>query len=103
MGERIRIIDTPPGQAPEWVRNEWVDLELPVAEDSPEEAIQLGVRLGKPENLDGYPVRTLDALNILNRKSPPAANWWRGNIVPETMPWLVFRRDVCELVPPRSK
>lgn len=105
MGERIRIriIETPPGQAPEWVRNEWVGLEMPVAEGIPEEGwVQLGARLGKPENLGGYPVNTADALNKLTKKSPPAASWWLRHISPELNPWLVFKREVCELLPEDS-
>ena len=40
MGERIRIIATPPGQAPEPIREQWVGLELPVVEDREEPSVQ---------------------------------------------------------------
>lgn len=101
MAERIRIVDTPPGQAPEWVRKEWVGLELPVEENAPDpkEGIQFGVRGGKPENLGGYPIRTTDAINTLRKKSPRAAKWWETNLPLEFIPRLVFKRDACQLIP----
>lgn len=99
MGERIRIIDTPPGQAPDWVKAKWVGIELPVEEDSPdEEGVQFGIKGGRPENLGGYQIRTQDAIEALREKSPEAAKWWEDNIPSDLFPTLVFKRDVCEVV-----
>lgn len=105
MRERIKIINTPPGQAPEWVRDEWVGVELPVEEDAPGqgESVQFGIFGGKPENLGGYPVRTRDAIDALREKAPKAAQWWENNVtLLNFSPRLVFRRDVCEVVPESS-
>ena len=98
--ERLRITSIPPGQAPEWVRKEWVGLELPVEEDAPksEEGIQFGIKGGKPENLGGYPIRTSDAISALKEKSPLAANWWKQNLPLEAIPRLVFKKGVCEII-----
>lgn len=105
MRERIRIISTPPGQAPEWVRDEWVGVELPVEENTPSEdvgVLQLGINGGRPENLGGYPIRTQDAIEALREKSPEAARWWESNVPLGLVPRLVFKRDVCEVVPESS-
>lgn len=101
MTERIRIVNTPPGQAPEWVRKEWVGLELPVEEDSPgsEKSTQIGARGGKPENLGGYPIRTSDAINSLREKSQQAAEWWETNLPLEVVPTFVFKKEACEIIP----
>ncbi len=101
MTERLKIIGIPPGQAPEWVRKEWMGLELPIEENAPkpEESIQLGVRGGKPENLGGYPIRTSDAISALNKKSPQAAEWWKQNVPLNAVPRLIFKKDICELIP----
>ena len=101
MTERIRIIDTPPGQAPEWVRKEWVGVELPVEEKAPgpEEGIQYGIRGGKPENLGGYFVLTPDAISLLRKKSPEAARWWEINVDLDSVTRFVFKREVCEIIP----
>ncbi|HSX48807.1 MAG TPA: hypothetical protein VLE44_00945 [Candidatus Saccharimonadales bacterium] len=99
MGERIRIVDTPPGQAPEWVRKEWIGLELPVEDVDLEGGFSIGIKGGKPENLGGYPIRTEDAISALKEKSPKAANWWINNVPLDLVPRLVFKRDVCKVVP----
>ena len=51
--EKIRIVNLPPGQAPKWVRKEWLGLELPVDENipSPENLIQSGTKFLKPETV----------------------------------------------------
>lgn len=100
MVEHIRIISTPPGQTPEWVREQWVGLVLPVDEDAPNEyeGIQFGIRGGRPKNLGGYPVRTVDAFLALEEASAEAAQWWINNLRLELIPRLVFSREVCELL-----
>ena len=101
MVDRIRIIDIPPGQAPEWVRREWVGLELPIDESAPapEKRRQIGVEGGKAENLGGYPINTLVAIKSLRERSPQAAEWWETNIPLELIPRLAFKREVCIIVP----
>ncbi len=95
----IKIVATPPGQAPLKIREQWVGLSIPVAENLPADTVQMGVLGGKAENPNGYTVETEAAIQELEKKSPEAASWWRQNIIPELMPWLSFHRDVCEIVP----
>ena len=94
----IRIIATPPGQAPLWVREEWIGLVIPLAEHNVL-GTQIGVNGGQPENLGGYKVRTSDAINQLKRKSTEASSWWEQSMHLPSIPQLVFAKDVCELVP----
>jgi hypothetical protein len=94
----IKIISTPPGQAPEEIRREWVGVIIPLCEQETK-GLQVGVKGGKPENLGGYQVNTLDATKELRKKSPEAANWWEENFHLPSIPKLVFSRAVCELLP----
>jgi hypothetical protein len=89
----IRIIATPPGEAPEEVRRAWVGLELPLAageagpRTAPVGGVLTGARtfLGKLFNLltgrrryaYGYRIDAPQALLLLAEKSPGAAQWWR--------------------------
>lgn len=93
--KRIRIVDIPPGQAPEWVRKEWIGLELPAAK--PRSLFQIGVKFGPPSNLGGYQVDAKTAIDVLREKSPKAAEWWDGHL-PKKFDWLIFKKDVCEEV-----
>jgi hypothetical protein len=96
---KIEIIKTPDGQAPEWVRKEWVGIVLPVAEDVPSGLKQTGVLGGQPCIAKGYPVSTEEAIKLLNNKSPKAAGWWQENISPIFMPYLLFGEQSCEVKP----
>ncbi len=121
--QKIRIVSVPPGQAPRWVRREWVGLELPIkGVPVSKNLIQAGVNFFKakeliktittegtiqkraslkkfkPKNTDGYTVNTKTAMTILAEKSPAAAEWWRENIVLSLMPWLSFKKEVCKIV-----
>ena len=99
MGEKIRIIDVPPGQAPDWVRKAWVGLEIPLAVQlSAASSLQEGVLGGKPENLGGFQVRGEIAITLLSKKSPEAAKWWHRNAPYVLSEILVFKKNVCELI-----
>ena len=96
---KIKIIGVPPGDAPEWVRKEWVGLILQVAEDVPQKGVvEKGVLGGPPTNVGGYPVSTKEAVEMLREKSQKAARWWDENVFPELMPWLVFKKEVCKVI-----
>jgi hypothetical protein len=106
--QKIRIVSTPPGGAPEWVRKEWVGLELPVADLTTFERASgriLNVSPDRPpENEGGYPVRFDEAIPILrekSRKSREAAIWWCQweEDQPSTFQGiLVFKKEVCQLI-----
>jgi len=89
MSSRIRIIAIPPGEAPQWVREQWVGLELPLAQRSRRArsrrvfgvltgprgllARWLAILSGPASRETGYAVPILDAVAMLERKSPEAA------------------------------
>lgn len=99
MGEKIRIIDVPPGQAPDWVRKAWVGLEIPLAVQlSVTSSPQKNVPGRKLERLGGFQVRGKIAITLLSKKSPEAANWWRRNAPHVFSEVLVFKKDVCEVI-----
>ncbi|MFA6183496.1 MAG: hypothetical protein WC682_00155 [Parcubacteria group bacterium] len=98
-----KIIDVPPGQAPEWVRKAWIGLVMPVAENLPTHTIAMGVLGGKAENPNGYPVETSIAIQILKEKSPDAAQWWTEHVSPIFMRWLIFKEEVCQLIQSETK
>jgi hypothetical protein len=106
MTERFRIIDTPAGEAPEWVRKEWQGLELPISPSQmrcePEDnGMTMGVLGGAPapENKYGFRVTGEVALELLAKKSPEAAAWWRRNAPHVASMELVFGEKFCELIP----
>lgn len=107
---RIRIISTPAGQAPEWVRQQWVGLELPitdeeVAYDAFTEEQRRGEYKGalggapEPENMGGFHVQTRKVIEALSEKSLEAANWWKKNVPLSAIDHLVFGRKFCEIIP----
>lgn len=89
----IRIIATPPGEAPDEVRRAWLGLELPLADGEigprnvPTGGVITGPRtfLGKLWKLltgqrqfaHGYVINAPQALVLLAEKAPSAALWWR--------------------------
>ncbi|MDO9399376.1 MAG: hypothetical protein Q7T79_01655 [bacterium] len=95
---QIKIIDVPLGQAPDWVRKEWVGLILPVAENLPPLTFLIGALDGEVKNPSGYAVETTTAIKTLAIKSPEAAKWWEDNISSDLMPWMFFHEKVCRLI-----
>src|SRR5579863_4190053 len=116
----IRIVSVPPREAPLWVREKWVGLELPLVADrhAPGSFRTSGVmtrprnpfsaiwrRLtGRMPRQSGYAVDAAEAVNLLERTAPEAARWWRENalgILAHHRHFL-FRASNCEDVPPRD-
>jgi hypothetical protein len=110
----IRIVGVPPGEAPLWVREKWLGLELPLAGfPSPAEYFTLGLsgprtRLGqlwavvrgRASRVSGYPVEGSRAVEVLEKSNPEAAAWWREHASQFIIPnrYLVFHEEVCERV-----
>lgn len=89
---KIKIVATPPGFAPLDIREQWVDIEIPLApiEFSDDSLKRIG-----DENVGGYQVAALDAIEALEKSGKTeAAKFWKefkfGN--------LVFKKEVCELI-----
>jgi hypothetical protein len=110
----VRIIAAPPGEAPLWVRQRWVGLDLPVARYSGRSRFLglgvltiprswwgqwLAVARGRAELVAGYAVEALPAVGILGESSPEAAAWWRENTPHLIAPrrYLIFHEDVCRI------
>ncbi|PLX25181.1 hypothetical protein C0580_03060 [Candidatus Parcubacteria bacterium] len=96
----IKITSAPAGQAPLEVRQQWVELILPLDAARIDTRVQVGVLGGAPslENIDGYPVNAARAVEILAAKSPEAAAWWRTNVPISGSTTFVFGKQFCELV-----
>ena len=95
----LKITSTPPGEAPDWVREKWVGLSLPLADE--EEAAHTfetfgvlsypksrigyywGRLRGTVRKETGYIVYSAAAIEVLDQSSPDAATWWRSNV-----PWV---------------
>jgi hypothetical protein len=95
----IRIIATPPGQAPLEIREKWIGTIIPLA-DQEVKGTQLGVKGGEAQNLGGHHVDTDVAIASLEKVSPEAADWWKQNVALREIPQLVFAREVCEVIEP---
>lgn len=112
---KVRIIQAPIGEAPEWVREAWVGLELPLVERHEITAETGGVltgptsligywwaRLrGKLHSTTGYTVRSARAIELLERTRPDAANWWRTHAPRFCDPneGFIFDSPACEPSP----
>ena len=96
---RIRIVKVPSGQAPDWVRQEWIGVELSVVVPKGP-GLFLGARGGHHDsrNVNGHVVTLADALTALRVKSPKAAEWWDDCLGPHRERMLVFAREVCEVI-----
>jgi hypothetical protein len=112
----VRIIAIPPGEAPLWVREKWVGLELPLADgkNAAQEVFTSGVlsgsrnrflaiiwgMLGRLKVQSGYPVYVNDALGVLEQTAPDAAIWWRDNIRRLQQPKrkFLFASAVCQVI-----
>lgn len=110
----VKIIATPPGQAPQTVRDAWVGLTLPVKGGQAETKLGSGVTslpksfwgllfsifVGRTKPVRGYTVDALTAVEILEKKSPQAALWWRRNTpsLLQSGRALIFQAEVCQEV-----
>jgi hypothetical protein len=85
MYSTVRIIAVPPGEAPLWVREKWVGLELPAVGysaprgffaygvlSSPRSMLAQwwGVIRGRAERISGYAVEAIPAVDILATSRP---------------------------------
>lgn len=97
---KIRIVAAPPGQAPDWVRQAWIGIEIPLLEEQ-EGGVLVGVNGGAPDprSLNGYTVALEGAIDALRKQSPRAAEWWDQCLIAQLGQKLTFARDACLLLP----
>ena len=107
----IRIVGTPPGEAPEDVREAWRGLTLP-AEPCVTTVRTAGVLSGprnwwntvgwlirgKHDKSSGYVVDAAAAIAVLSKRNPAAADWWKTHVPHLLKPGrkLLFHTHVCE-------
>lgn len=91
---QIQILKTPPGTAPDWVREEWVGLTLPTY-DITNTNVEV---TGEVVNRLGYCVSKSEALEVLGQSSPEAVEWWRKQTHLDNSAPFVFAREVCHLL-----
>jgi hypothetical protein len=110
----IRIISTPPGEAPEQVRAAWIGLTLPLLVAGAHVTETVGVlsgpttrfglffaRLfGRVRRERGYFVDAHQAVELLATHAPDAARWWRESAARAVQPGsvFVFHCEVCQEV-----
>lgn len=112
----VRIFAVPPGEAPLWVREKWLGLALPIAQAPSAQSWRTGGVLTGPRGLasqvghllggrlreqKGFAVNVLEAIAVLERASPEAAQWWRQNAAHMMTPsrHFVFPEEACALLP----
>jgi hypothetical protein len=88
MTRYFQITSLPPGEAPTDIQAAWIGCVMPLFALSDDRRVS-GVRRGvltrqRLPNRPGYTVRVLDAIAVLERHSPAAAQWWR-----EHTPYLI--------------
>ena len=98
---KIKIIDVPQGEAPLWVRRQWIGCEMPVHKHFHDcghiEEYVRGVKTGNKtlQKSDGYDIAQAEALWQLEKKGTEIAlgalKWWRDNKFPR--PRECFRFD----------
>lgn len=112
----IRITHTPPGEAPEHIRQAWLGLVLPVHERYAGQQRRLGIGVltgprtwlgvlfamltGRAQRATGYVVDAKTALELLATHAPEAALWWRTHAPRFLEPGrcFLFAAEGCEEV-----
>jgi len=113
---RLVITSVPPGEAPRWVREQWVGVTLPLAQKRTEAMLYLtsgvlnGPRSvfslvtaffsGKRHPEPGFGVEAGEAIEVLAAIRPEAAAWWRENAphLVSSKRYFVFHRDVAHVL-----
>lgn len=94
----IKVIKTPHGEAPDWVRAVFVGLVLPCYSVAGSCTV-FSALSGKEERFVAYTVPQADALKILEAANPDAAAWWREHGYPRTdRGSFAFRLDEVEVI-----
>ena len=113
----VKIVRAPSGEAPEWVREAWVGLVLPLKETGLKTMPSIGVLsgpksslgwlwaslTGAPMTATGYLTPAAIAIAILGRARPEAAAWWREH-APKFLrdeAEFLFEASACERISQR--
>ncbi len=97
MPGKVLIVAPPPGEAPDWVRQAWVGLELPFENPTPGGYVG-GVLSKKPTGRNGFHVPPQTAIAILKNKDSRAAAWWLEHVDIAHMDAFVFDPVACKVL-----
>ena len=93
MSQKIKITSVPPGFAPESIREQWVEIEIPLAEN-PISDENVAMKIGN-QNQNGYQVKGVVAVQALrDAGKDQAAEFW----LPYSSGNFTFKKEVCELI-----
>ena len=113
----LKVSFVPPGEAPAWVREKWVGLRLPLAQNTQNaksfrvagvltgprslRALLAALFAGGFRRVEGYVVDAPAALAILESAHPEAAAWWREHVPHSFLPGgkFVFPKGIGDVVP----
>lgn len=91
---RIKIVKTPKGGAPKWVRNKWIGIELETdTHHLPTRDFVTGQASGQ---VGGYEILADKAIEALEQISPDAATWFREFFPIGSVKHFVFDADCAE-------
>jgi hypothetical protein len=109
----VRIKRRPIGEAPEWVRDAWIGLRLPVVKPRQAKWRTVGVvtgprsilsqfvalACGRTDRIAGYNVDAKTAVDLLEVANPEAAEWWRTNArnLLNGRRRFVFDQEACDV------
>jgi hypothetical protein len=93
--KKIRIIVTPSGDAPKYIRDEWVDIEIPIKVTAIRKECNLPDSWNGGEHQGHYLVMALDAIEALRSAGKlDEAHYWMST--PDEV--YYFEAVVCELI-----
>ncbi len=108
----VRIVERPEGEAPEWVRDAWIGVRLPLCRRGTTQTAGFGVLTGpkswlgqmwgcltgRASPMSGYLVEAAQAVEMLGWTRPDAARWWRehGGEIIKPGRIFVFDTAACE-------
>jgi len=96
---KILIMKTPEGEAPDWVRVQWVGVPLPCLPYYSLITDRIGTVTEEPEpDAVGFVVPQDRALEALEKKSPRAAQWWREHGFPAENKFFFFAKECAHIV-----
>ena len=119
-GARLLITSVPPGEAPLWVREQWVGVSMPLAQRRPDALLfltsgvlsgprsflsRVGALLtGKLKPASGFRVEARSAIDALAVAHPDAAAWWRTNAphLIDSKRFFVFPRSAGHVIKEQS-
>lgn len=101
VASKIRIISTPQGEPPEWVRNAWIGCELSCILDTcghvPVPVVGVDTRTFRG-TVAGFSVDQGVALEALNQRNLEAAAWFGERGYPRAGEQFRFKAECCKVL-----